>query len=75
VKYEIPTTCHSKDMVNVKVFADRQTDGQAKNYMPLIFRYGGIKIMLTDHLWSVNIFLSESYGFAAKSDLNYSSLQ
>jgi hypothetical protein len=22
---------------------DRQTDGQAKNYMPPIFRYGGIK--------------------------------
>jgi hypothetical protein len=34
-------------MANVKVFADRQTDrrtdGQAKNYMPPIFRYGGIK--------------------------------
>jgi hypothetical protein len=31
-------------MANVKVFADRdkQTDGQAKNYMPPIFRYGGI---------------------------------
>jgi hypothetical protein len=28
---------HSKDMANVKVFADRQTDGQAKNYMPPIF--------------------------------------
>jgi hypothetical protein len=25
------------DMANVKVFADRQTDGQAKNYMPPIF--------------------------------------
>jgi hypothetical protein len=23
---------------------DKQTDGQAKNYMPPIFRYGGIKI-------------------------------
>jgi hypothetical protein len=23
---------------------DRQTDGQAKNYMPPIYRYGGIKI-------------------------------
>jgi hypothetical protein len=31
-------------MANVKVFADRQTDRQAKNYMPLIFRYGGIKM-------------------------------
>ena len=30
-------------MANVKVFADRQTDGQAKNYMPPIYRYGGIK--------------------------------
>jgi hypothetical protein len=34
-------------MANVKLFADRQTDrqtdGQAKNYMPPIFRYGGIK--------------------------------
>jgi hypothetical protein len=27
----------------LKFFADRQTDGQAKNYMPPIFRYGGIK--------------------------------
>jgi hypothetical protein len=44
MKYESPITCHSKDMANVKVFADRQTDGQAKNYMPPIFRYGGIKM-------------------------------
>jgi hypothetical protein len=33
----------------IKVFADkqtdRQTDRQAKDYMSLIFRYGGIKIM------------------------------
>jgi hypothetical protein len=43
MKYEIPITSHSKDMANVKVFADRQTDGQAKNYMPPIFLYGGIK--------------------------------
>jgi hypothetical protein len=38
---------HSKDMANVKVFTDRQTnrrtDGQAKNYMPPIFQCGGIK--------------------------------
>jgi hypothetical protein len=40
MKYESPMTYHSKDMANVKVFADRQ----AKNYMPPIFRYGGIKI-------------------------------
>jgi hypothetical protein len=47
MKYESPITYHSKDMTNVKVFADRQTDrqtdGQAKNYMSPIFRYGGIK--------------------------------
>jgi hypothetical protein len=35
--HEIPITYHSKDMANVKVFADRQTDKQAKNYMPPIF--------------------------------------
>jgi hypothetical protein len=34
MKYESIITCHSKDMTNVKVFADKQTDGQAKNYMP-----------------------------------------
>jgi hypothetical protein len=37
MKYESPIICHSKDMANVKVFEDRQTekktDGQAKNYM------------------------------------------
>jgi hypothetical protein len=32
MKYESPITCHSKDMVNVKVFADRQTD--QKLYAP-----------------------------------------
>jgi hypothetical protein len=41
-------------MANVKVFADRQTDrrtdGQAKNYMPPIFRYGGIKILAFNQL-------------------------
>jgi hypothetical protein len=45
-KYESPITCHSKDMANVKVFADRQidkqTDRQAKNYISPIFRYGGM---------------------------------
>jgi hypothetical protein len=45
--YEIPITYHLKDMANIKVFADRQTDrqtdGQVKNYIPPIFRYGGIK--------------------------------
>jgi hypothetical protein len=40
MEYESPITYHSKDMANVKVLADRQTDrqtdGQAKNYMPPI---------------------------------------
>jgi hypothetical protein len=52
MKYESSITYHSKDMANVNVFADRhtdkqmdkQTDGQAKNYMPPFFRYGGIKM-------------------------------
>jgi hypothetical protein len=43
IKYESPINYHSKDMANVKVFADRQTDEQAKNYMPPIIRYGDIK--------------------------------
>ena len=39
MKYDSSTTYHSKDMTNVKVLADKQTDnGQtsrlAKNYMP-----------------------------------------
>jgi hypothetical protein len=42
MKYESHITCHSKDMANVKVFADRQTDELARNYMPPIFQYGGI---------------------------------
>jgi hypothetical protein len=28
MKYESPITCHSKDMADVKVFADRQIDKQ-----------------------------------------------
>jgi hypothetical protein len=44
MKYESLITYHSKGMANVKVFEDRQTDGQAKNYMPPNFRYGGIKM-------------------------------
>jgi hypothetical protein len=47
MKCESPIIYHSKDMANVKVFEDRQTDKQTdrqtKNYMPPIFRYGGIK--------------------------------
>jgi hypothetical protein len=38
MKYESPITYRSKDKANVKV-ADRQ----AKNYMPPIFPYEGIK--------------------------------
>jgi hypothetical protein len=36
MKYESPITCHSKDMANVKVFADRQTTRQTgqKLYAP-----------------------------------------
>jgi hypothetical protein len=39
MKYEslITYMYHSKDMANVKVFADKQTDGQAKNYIPRSF--------------------------------------
>ena len=44
VKYEGPNSCQSKDMAHVKVLADKQTDEQAKNYMPQIYRCGGIKI-------------------------------
>jgi hypothetical protein len=43
MKYESPITYHSKDMASVKVFINRQTGGQAKNYMPPIFQFGGIK--------------------------------
>jgi hypothetical protein len=51
MKYESPITYHSKDTENVKSFCgqtDKQRDGQAKNYMPPIFRYNeGIKMSLT----------------------------
>jgi hypothetical protein len=56
MKYESSITYHSKDMANVKVFADRQTDEQAKNYMHPIFRYGGIKNKLKK---SIHIFIAE----------------
>jgi hypothetical protein len=32
MKYESPITYHSKDMANVKVFADRQTDKQTDRW-------------------------------------------
>jgi hypothetical protein len=68
-KYESPITYHSKDMTNVKVFTDtqtdkqieRQTDSQAKNYMPLIFRYGGIKIL------SINFLATDRWTDKSKS--------
>jgi hypothetical protein len=36
MKYESPITCHSKDMANIEVFADRQTDRRTgqKLYAP-----------------------------------------
>jgi hypothetical protein len=39
MKYESLITCYLKDIANVQVFAESQTDRQAKNYMPPIFRY------------------------------------
>jgi hypothetical protein len=54
MKFESPITYHLKDLANVKVFADKQTDiqrytnirtdGQAINYMPPIFRHRVIVI-------------------------------
>ena len=46
---EGPNSYQSKDMANVIVFAgkrmngqtDRRTNGQAKSYMPPIYRWGG----------------------------------
>jgi hypothetical protein len=43
MKYESPITCHSKDMANVKVYADRRT-GQ-KLYAPDLSIRGHIKIL------------------------------
>jgi hypothetical protein len=40
MKYENPITYHSKDMINVKVFADRQTNGKAKATCPQSFDTG-----------------------------------
>jgi hypothetical protein len=43
VKYKNPISNHSQDITFLKFLqADREMDGQAKNYMPLIFRYGGM---------------------------------
>jgi hypothetical protein len=41
-------------MANVKVFADRQTDKQAKNYMPPIFQYGGIILVFNTYITIAN---------------------
>jgi hypothetical protein len=66
MKYESPITYHSKDMANVKVFADRQTerqtDRQAKNYMPPIFRYGGI--ITIKHTVSAIFFSKHDFQYA-----------
>ena len=47
MKYKGLKSYQSKDIANVKIFADKQTDaqtnGQAQNYMPLIYRCGGKK--------------------------------
>ena len=51
MKYEGPNSYQSKDMPNIKVFADKQTDkpingrknGQAKNYMPQFIGAGAQK--------------------------------
>ena len=45
VKYEGPNSYQSKDMANVKVFADKETDKRTgQNYMPPIYRCIGINI-------------------------------
>jgi hypothetical protein len=46
MNYESPITYHSKDMANVKVFADRQTDKQTgkKLYAPDLSIRGHKKI-------------------------------
>jgi hypothetical protein len=63
MKYECPITYHSKDMANVKVFADRQTNrrtGQKlyapdlsiwghKNYLAKRKRYSAIKLSNYSH--------------------------
>ena len=47
LKYEGHNSNQSKDIANVKVFADKQTDKRtyrwAKNYVPPVYRGGGIK--------------------------------
>ena len=52
MKYEELNSYQSKDMANVKVFADKQTDGrsnrEAKDYMPLMYRCSGIKTISTN---------------------------
>ena len=44
-------TYHSKAMANVKDFADKQTNGQAKNYMLPIYGCGGIKMVLKNYVY------------------------
>ena len=42
-KHESLNSYQSKDMANVSFFVDKQMDGLAKNYMPLIYQCTGIK--------------------------------
>jgi hypothetical protein len=55
MKYESPITCHSKDIANVKVFADRQTDRQTdrrtgqKLYAPDLSKRGHKKDNMQFH--------------------------
>ena len=54
-KYESSITYHLKAMAKLQVIADkqeRQTNGQDKSYMPLIYGGGGIKI---DYEWIENV--------------------
>ena len=41
MKYEGPKSYQSDNMANIKVLADKQTDGRAQNYVPPIYRCGG----------------------------------
>ena len=70
MKYEDPKSYKLKDMANVKVFAnkqkDKQTDKQAKNYMPQIYRCRGIK------MWTVEIRYQTAHSVQSDLDLHCS---
>ena len=59
-----PNSYQSKDMANVKVLGDKQTDrwtnGWAKNYMPLIYQCGGLKINRKGNIRGNDIIFSPS---------------